>query len=576
MFNAPLIRFALVIAATAIVYVFTKFVGSRIARRTQNDLDDAAIQIALVPVLLAGVAAAIWQLLLAPRWWGVPSGGVGWAPRLLILVAVMYTLWRLLRDVVQALASKHAQRTVSEADDVVTPILLRQVLPVVLGLVGILGLFWAFGGSIAGGIATAGGLSFLLVYLLQDPLTNLFGGLSLGLDVPFRYGDLVVLEDNKTYAVRRIGARVTKLYDIAEHNEVYLPNSTLTAQRIVNLMLPNAEVRQQVTVGIAYETPDLGVAIQLMEQIAQEHPRVLGSRDFKREVMNSRLQTLESSLPYNQYGMEALRLEWDSEMRQGAEDFIHIVGEVAASLETFELKGFDESERASAIELMADLQMTFNELRHNVALVLFANAFFQTAYRRDSYWSQIHEREDFLELFRIRAQSFATSAGFSGFIGGAGVDLDIPRATEQFKLAMQDLDFLERFTDEHQTEFASLYKAWHKPLFDIEATLEKMINSFTSPKKNTFRIHEKAQMIINITRDRIPLEIGTRRNPEATVTCIGASSIDLTLDYFVDDVIGDYFERADDVRRDLLRSIVEQFGQAQISIPFPQLEVGFT
>ena len=76
-----------------------------------------------------------------------------------------------------------------------------------------------------------------------------------------------------------------------------------------------------------------------------------------------------------------------------------------------------------------------------------------------------------------------------------------------------------------------------------------------------------------IIRERLPLRVGARRDPGASVTALSSSSIDLTLDYFVDNVIGDYFERVDDVRTDLLQSILVEFTHEAISIPFQQIEV---
>jgi small-conductance mechanosensitive channel len=79
--------------------------------------------------------------------------------------------------------------------------------------------------------------------------------------------------------------------------------------------------------------------------------------------------------------------------------------------------------------------------------------------------------------------------------------------------------------------------------------------------------------MMSIVERRIPLSVGAEQSPDVNVSALSASSIDIELDVYVDDIVGDYYERRDDVRTDILGEVVVQFARAGISIPYNQLDV---
>jgi len=134
------------------------------------------------------------------------------------------------------------------------PIVARRVLPLLISLAVIAGCLRAFGVGLGSVFTALGALGFLLLLLFQEPIGNLFSGLYLVVDVPFKYGDLLMLEDGVTYRVEDIGARVTRLYNTEEHTVAYIPNKRLADQQIVNITQPNVQLRAKMAIRIAYET----------------------------------------------------------------------------------------------------------------------------------------------------------------------------------------------------------------------------------------------------------------------------------------------------------------------------------
>lgn len=88
---------------------------------------------------------------------------------------------------------------------------------------------------------------------LQDTLGNLFAGLAIQIEKPFRVGDWVTLS-SQNGVVSEITWRATKMRTKAG-NFVVVPNSVLAKDTITNYSEPTRFVRLFVDVGASYDTP---------------------------------------------------------------------------------------------------------------------------------------------------------------------------------------------------------------------------------------------------------------------------------------------------------------------------------
>ena len=102
-------------------------------------------------------------------------------------------------------------------------------------------------------LATTAVGAVVLGFALQDTLGNLFAGLAIQIDRPFRVGDWVTLGELEG-SVSEITWRATKLVTKAG-NFVVVPNSVMAKDPITNYSVPTRQMRLQVEVGTSYDVP---------------------------------------------------------------------------------------------------------------------------------------------------------------------------------------------------------------------------------------------------------------------------------------------------------------------------------
>lgn len=130
-----------------------------------------------------------------------------------------------------------------------------------------------------------GGIGFILGFALKDILANFFSGLVLLIDTPFSFGDVISLGGNERAIIRKIGLRVTQLYLIDSHAELYIPNAKLQSDSILNLSRPTNHYYYTVSIPIKADV-DPARAIELMQKIVLAHPGTMGDIEQKLEVID--------------------------------------------------------------------------------------------------------------------------------------------------------------------------------------------------------------------------------------------------------------------------------------------------
>ena len=111
---------------------------------------------------------------------------------------------------------------------------------------------------------------------LQDTLGNLFAGLAIQIEKPFRVGHWVHIGGIDA-VVSEITWRATKMRTRAG-NFVIVPNSTLSRDTIVNYSEPTTETRIEVDVGASYDVPPNEVKAAILAAIKEE-PLISRSRE---------------------------------------------------------------------------------------------------------------------------------------------------------------------------------------------------------------------------------------------------------------------------------------------------------
>ena len=116
--------------------------------------------------------------------------------------------------------------------------------------------------NISGWLASAGIVGLGIGLAAQDTFANLFAGLSIIADSPYKLGDVIVLDGTERGKVTKIGLRSTRVLT-NDLIEVTVPNSIIANSKIVNESGgPSMKQRLRVPIGVAY-----GVEIDDVERV---------------------------------------------------------------------------------------------------------------------------------------------------------------------------------------------------------------------------------------------------------------------------------------------------------------------
>ena len=243
---------------------------ARQASRTSYVLDDM-----LVAALAAPARFLVWLLILtfAVRPLLMLGGVDAYLPQFqqfLVLVALGWFLLGSVRRYRDAVV-QHARTTGAEIDFDMYMLLARVLQLTVVVLVGI-GVLHTFGVSIAG-ILTFGGVGGLVVgFAAQDFLSNIFGGLMLHLDRPFRTGDWIRIRNTDIEGeVEMISWRQTRIRTFSK-NLLFVPNGTFLSAVIENPSMMSHRMIKE-TIGLRYD--DFGKLPEIVrdvEAMLRAHP----------------------------------------------------------------------------------------------------------------------------------------------------------------------------------------------------------------------------------------------------------------------------------------------------------------
>ena len=121
-------------------------------------------------------------------------------------------------------------------------------------------------------IATTTVLTATIGLAFQSTLANMLAGLTIHLEKPLKQGDWISAGGYEGRVVD-ISLRSTKIMT-TEHNEVFIPNSKVLGEAVVNYSLPDTVQVRKVTVGVSYSVPPNKVKDAILEVLSAV-PRVL-------------------------------------------------------------------------------------------------------------------------------------------------------------------------------------------------------------------------------------------------------------------------------------------------------------
>lgn len=234
--------------AKLLAYIITKVI-LHLSKNSKTNAYKEVAEILQLPVfytiLMLGIGAVIHWLNIAP-----------WAYKITIsiiasLASVMWLFFffRLTRILLTSLAYRDNNRSIVQVDSLPLFINLSIVL---FSTVAFYKLFQAWHIDMSAWIASAGIVGIAIGFAAKDTLANLFTGVFIMMDAPYKIGDFIVLDSGERGKVTHIGIRSTRILT-RDDVEVTIPNSIIGNTKVMNESGgPHKKYRIRVKVSAAY------------------------------------------------------------------------------------------------------------------------------------------------------------------------------------------------------------------------------------------------------------------------------------------------------------------------------------
>lgn len=246
---------ALIVAvgSIALAWVFEVLIVGvlrRLAKRTETEIDDVAIDLLKRPIYVSLLMIGLdWSL----RLYDPPGTMVEHLSRS-IFYTIAIVLWcvaltRMSGFTLKAMSKRGKPgalmqaRTLPLFDMVAKSVLLAAAI--YLGMVA-----WEI--DVGAWLASAGIVGVAVGLAAQDSLANYFAGVFIIADAPYKLHDVITLDDGTRGRVTDIGLRSTRIHT-KDGVEINVPNSILGTMKIENRSGgPAIEERISVEIGVAY------------------------------------------------------------------------------------------------------------------------------------------------------------------------------------------------------------------------------------------------------------------------------------------------------------------------------------
>jgi MscS family membrane protein len=220
-----------------------------LAVRTHTELDDRLVKLMHRPVflsvLLIGIYIAVGMLQLEPETQRLATSGI---QTLAILIWVV-TCLRISATLLSGLSALADRVQWLEAT---TLPLFDNLAKIVLFAAAVYALLVVWDLDVKPWLASAGIVGIAIGFAAKDSLANLFGGLFIIIDSPYKIGDFINLDSGERGRVTKIGLRSTRLLT-RDDIEITLPNAQIANSKIVNEAGGRwVKSRVSITVGVAY------------------------------------------------------------------------------------------------------------------------------------------------------------------------------------------------------------------------------------------------------------------------------------------------------------------------------------
>lgn len=266
---------SILVGALVIGKIMYKIIGGivkSLASKTKTSLDDILVDKLEEPV--------VYGIVILGFYWGFnrlhfTDSVDAFFANLFMIVFILNVTW-LVSRVLDALVEEYlvpvVEKSDSDFDDQLLPI-VRKTVTAIIWIMGILIALSNSGFDIGAMIAGLGIGGLALALAAQDTVKNIFGGVMVFLDKPFKMNDRIKVNGMDGF-VEEIGVRSTRLRTL-EGRLITVPNGQFSDNPVENVTLE--PTRKVVTnLGLTYDTTpeQMEKAMELLRQIVLDNQKV--------------------------------------------------------------------------------------------------------------------------------------------------------------------------------------------------------------------------------------------------------------------------------------------------------------
>ncbi|GAA0852299.1 mechanosensitive ion channel family protein [Aliiglaciecola litoralis] len=151
--------------------------------------------------------------------------------------------------------------------------LFQNIINIIIVVLAVYWIFSIWDVDMTAWLASAGIVGIAVGFAAKDTLANLFSGVFIMADAPYKVGDYVVLDSTERGEITHIGIRSTRMLT-RDDVEITIPNSVMGNTKIINESGgPHEKSRCRIPVGVSYDS-DIDLVRSVLMEIAQNEESI--------------------------------------------------------------------------------------------------------------------------------------------------------------------------------------------------------------------------------------------------------------------------------------------------------------
>ncbi|MDP5016734.1 MAG: mechanosensitive ion channel family protein [Dolichospermum sp.] len=436
----------------------------------------------------------------------------------LLIGVLTYWITQLFTEAAVTYLKAYARQTEAVWDDVLIP-LLQNFIPVITYIIGISLFFSSLGVDLSGIGLALGSITVVLGLAVKDILSNFFSGLVLLVDTPFKFGDVISTSDGSLAIIKQIGIRVTKLYLIEQHCEVYIPNATLGNDSITNLSRPTTHYAYTIPVAVRIDA-DATMATNILQEIVAGHPDTLADFDDKLKSLDSFYglkEAQEDGLSKKEAGRKRILVEKEInlQLKKINTAFEKLIEDILivekGGLDAQELKG-----------LMKD----YTEILDLMGMVVIT----ERKGKRQRSWLEEEStgKQNLISLVRVWYEAWL----------------------EDPDLVLEDQNILP--------------EEWEQKIELLKIKLSKLFQTISNPGVNETRLDDYAVKFLDWIETNFKESSTAWKEPQIQITDIQGSCMQFSVRFYIDNIQLEHWRRGERVKNEVRREMIRRLRLAHI------------